>query len=205
MISVNIQSSILISGIKKIYFDPINRLKTNDADYIFITHTHYDHFSPEDILKIKKADTIIIGPYDILNKCIELGFSRDSIILVKPCESYVIDDIEFKTVLAYNLNKTFHPKDNNWVGYVLNYEGVCYYVAGDTDVIAQNTQLKVDVAFVPIGGVYTMDALEAADFVNKLCPKMVIPIHYGMVVGGLEDLKSFKKNVSKNIEVKELI
>ena len=207
MISVNIQSSILISGNIKIYFDPIKMDRKYDADYIFITHSHYDHFSKEDILNIKNDNTVIIGPYDIYDKCLEMGFSKDKVIKVKPCEEYDYGVIRFKTVYAYNLNKTFHLKESNWVGYVLEFEGKKYYIAGDTDVIMDNLSVlkNIDVAFIPIGGTYTMDALEAADFVNKIKPKLVVPIHYGMVVGDEKDLKQFILNVSSDIKVNDLL
>lgn len=207
MISVNIQSSILISGNVKIYFDPIKMDRKYDADYIFITHSHYDHFSKEDILNIKNDNTVIIGPYDIYDKCLEMGFSKDRVIKVKPCEEYDYGVIRFKTVYAYNLNKNFHLKESNWVGYVLEFEGKKYYIAGDTDVIMDNLSVlkNIDVAFIPIGGTYTMDALEAADFVNKIKPKLVVPIHYGMVVGDEKDLKQFILNVSSDIKVNDLL
>lgn len=207
MISVNIQSSILISGNIKIYFDPIKMDRKYDADYIFITHSHYDHFSKEDILNIKNDNTVIIGPYDIYDKCLEMGFSKDKVIKVKPCEEYDYGVIRFKTVYAYNLNKTFHLKESNWVGYVLEFEGKKYYIAGDTDFIMDNLSVlkNIDVAFIPIGGVYTMDALEAAGYVNNIKPKEVVPIHYGMVVGDEKDLKQFILNVSSDIKVNDLL
>lgn len=207
MISVNIQSSILISGNIKIYFDPIKMDRKYDADYIFITHSHYDHFSKEDILNIKNDNTVIIGPYDIYDKCLEMGFSKDRVIKVKPCEEYDYGVIRFKTVYAYNLNKTFHLKESNWVGYVLEFEGKKYYIAGDTDVIMDNLSVlkNIDVAFIPIGGVYTMDALEAAGYVNNIKPKEVVPIHYGMVVGDEKDLIDFINNVDSDIKVNDLL
>ena len=207
MISVNIQSSILISGNIKIYFDPIKMDRKYDADYIFITHSHYDHFSKEDILNIKNDNTVIIGPYDIYNKCLEMGFKESNVFRVKPYEEYDYGVIRFKTVYAYNLNKTFHLKESNWVGYVLEFEGKKYYIAGDTDVIMDNLSVlkNIDVAFIPIGGVYTMDALEAAGYVNNIKPKEVVPIHYGMVVGDEKDLKQFILNVSSDIKVNDLL
>ena len=205
MITVNIQSSILISGNVKVYFDPIKMDKKYDADYIFITHSHYDHFSKEDILNLKNDNTIIVGPYDIYNKCLEMGFSEDKVIRVKPYEEYDYGVIKFKTVPAYNISKPFHPKENGWVGYVVDFEGKTYYIAGDTDGIEENLNISADVAFIPIGGTYTMDALEASDFVNKLKPKVVVPIHYGMVVGDETDLNKFIENVDSNIKVSVML
>lgn len=207
MIKVNIQSSILIDEDIKIYFDPIKMDKKYNADYIFITHSHYDHFSKEDILNIKNDNTVIIGPYDIYDNFLEMGFSKENVIKVKPCEEYDYGVIKFKTVFAYNLNKPFHPKENNWVGYILEFEGKKYYIAGDTDAITENLYIlkDIDIAFVPIGGVYTMDALEAADYINKIKPREVIPIHYGMVVGDEKDLTNFINKVDINIKVNDLL
>lgn len=207
MIKVNIQSSILIDEGIKIYFDPIKMNKRYDADYIFITHSHYDHFSKEDILNIKNDNTVIIGPYDIYDLCLDMGFSKENVIKVKPLEEYDFGVFKFKTVYAYNIDKPFHPKENNFVGYILEFESKKYYIAGDTDLIEENLSSlnDIDYAFVPIGGTYTMDALEASKFVNMFKPKTVIPIHYGMVVGSEKDLTDFVNKVDSNIIVNNLL
>lgn len=205
MISVNVQSSILISGNVKIYFDPIKIDKKYDADYIFITHSHYDHFSKEDILNIKNDKTVIVCPYDIYDDCLKIGFNEEKVVRVKPNEEYDFGVINFKTVPAYNVNKPFHAKENGWLGYVLKFDGKSYYVAGDTDGLEENTNIKVDVAFIPIGGTYTMDALEASKFVNKLKPKVVVPIHYGMVVGDFNDVNTFIENTNSSIKIEVLL
>lgn len=205
MIKINCQSSIKLIGSKNLYFDPIKQNKENDADYIFITHTHWDHFNEEDILKIKKDSTKIIGPKDIEETCIKIGFSKENIILLNPEQEIKLDDINIKTVRAYNINKDFHPKENNWLGYIINFDNKTYYIPGDTDVIPEMNDIKkIDVCFIPIGGTYTMNAKEASDIVKKIKPKKVIPIHYGMVVGTKEDLILFEKSLG-DIKIEELI
>ena len=207
MIKVNIQSSILIDERIKIYFDPIKMDKKFDADYIFITHSHYDHFSKEDILKLKNDNTVIIGPYDIYDDCIKMGFKKENIYMVKPLEHYDLGVIKFNTVYAYNIDKPFHLKENNFVGYILEFEGKRYYIAGDTDLIEENLSSlnDIDYAFIPIGGTYTMDALEASKFVNIFKPKTVIPIHYGMVVGNKSDVDKFKENLDSEVAMEVLL
>ena len=207
MIKVNIQSSILIDEGIKIYFDPLKMDKKYDADYIFITHSHYDHFSKEDILNLKNDNTVIICPYDIYNLCVDMGFKDSNIVKIKPLDEIDSGVFKFKAVYAYNINKPFHPKENNWVGYVLDLYGKHYYIAGDTDLLEENLPMlnDIDYAFVPIGGTYTMDALEASQFVNLFKPKTVIPIHYGMVVGDINDLNKFVLNVDNSINVLDLL
>lgn len=193
-IEVLCHSSLRFDKEKIIYFDPFKIEKNyNDADLIFITHSHYDHFSEDDILKVKKDSTIIVVTEDLTTKAIELGFKDSQIVSVKPNMELQIDNIQVKTVPAYNINKHFHPKENNWVGYVIVLSGIKYYIAGDTDMNEDNKLVKCDVAFVPVGGTYTMTAEEAAELINIIKPKMAIPIHYGSIVGTKEDAERFKK------------
>lgn len=185
---------------KNIYIDPYNlENESKDANIIFITHSHYDHYSKEDILKIKKETTKIIIPNDLYNDVKELGFSNDKIINIKPNNNYQVEDICFQTVNSYNINKNFHPKENNWVGYIIKLDKIIY-IAGDTDITEENKQVKCDIAFLPIGGIYTMNAIEAATLANIIKPKVVIPIHYGSIVGTKEDTITFKNNLDNIIE-----
>ncbi len=189
-----------------IYFDPFKIEKNyNDADVIFITHDHYDHYSEEDIDKVIKEETIIVAPEDLLTKLLKKGFERDNMVLVTPNQKYTVKGIEFQTIPAYNVNKQFHPKANEWVGYVLKIEGVTYYIAGDTDITEENKKVKCDVAFVPVGGTFTMDYKEAAELINEIKPKIAVPTHYGSIVGEKSDGISFSKLVSPEIEVEVLM
>lgn len=207
-IKVLYHSSIKIESNINIYFDPFKiEVASNDADVIFITHEHYDHFSPEDILKIKKENTIIVLPKNMENMALDLNFEKTNIVLVEPNQKYKLENQEliFETIPAYNVNKNFHKKEMNWVGYILEIEGKRVYVAGDTDITEENKQVKCGIALVPIAGTYTMEAKEAAELINIIKPKIAIPIHYGAIVGNKEDEKIFVENVEKDIECKILL
>lgn len=191
-IEVLYHSSIRINKEKIIYIDPFKINKNyNDADIIFITHDHYDHYSEEDIDKVINENTTIIIPDELLTKLLKKGINKNAIITVEPNEKYVVQGIKFETIPAYNTNKTFHPKKNGWVGYIIIINGIRYYIAGDTDITEENKQVKCDVAFVPVGGTYTMDFKEAANLINEIKPKIAIPIHYGSVVGTEQDAIDF--------------
>ena len=205
-IEVLCHSSIKINKEKVIYIDPFKIYKNyNDADMILVTHDNYDHYSEEDIDKIKKEDTIIIAPEELLTKLLRKGFRKDSIITVEPNKKYMIQGMKFETIPAYNTNKQFHPKENGWVGYIIEIKGVRYYIAGDTDITEENRRVKCDVAFVPVGGTYTMDFKEAATLVNEIKPKMAIPIHYGDIVGTKQDAIDFSKLLHPEIKCEILI
>ena len=151
-IEVLCHSSIKINEEKVIYIDPFRVDKDyNDADIIFITHDHYDHYSEEDIDKVKKGDTVIVAPEELLTKLLKKGFNQNHIITVDSEENNMVEGIKFETVPAYNTNKQFHPKANGWVGYIIEIKGVRYYIAGDTDITEENKKVKCDVAFVPVG------------------------------------------------------
>ena len=102
---------------------------------------------------------------------------------------------------AYNKLKPFHPKRNGWLGYLLEMDGRIYYVAGDTDAVKELQEIRCDVALVPIGGKFTMNAREAAGMVNKIKPKAAIPTHYGSIVGKLQDADTFRKMIDREVQV----
>ena len=131
---------------------------------------------------------------------IEKIVGKDQVTVVKPNQEKTVGTISFQTVPAYNRMKPFHPKKNEWVGYILELEGKHIYIAGDTDALPELAGISCNIALVPIGGTYTMTAKEAAKLINQMQPKKVIPTHYGLIVGNAKDAKEFQKLV-QNIEV----
>lgn len=173
------QNSIKIDNI---YIDPYGIDKaTHDADYIFITHNHYDHYSREDILKIINKDTIFIIPESMKN---EYEYDND-VMYVKPNSNYMLDSISFKTFNMYNIDKQYHPKENNWCSYLINYKSIKYLILGDTDDTVDIRNIKTDIVFIPIGGKFTMDINEAIEYLSKIEYKVVIPVHYGSIIGDI--------------------
>jgi L-ascorbate metabolism protein UlaG (beta-lactamase superfamily) len=204
-IEVNTQSSIKMIFDKIIYFDPFKiEDDKHDADIIFITHNHYDHMDSESINKIKNENTIIIAPKSMEEVIKKMEFKE--YIFLKPDEEINIGSINVKTIPAYNITKTFHPRENNWLGYIITYNNVSYYVAGDTDKTNENEKVKCDVALIPIGGHFTMDVNEAAELIKTINPQIVVPIHYGSVIGNPNDGKRLNELLlDTNIEVIEKI
>lgn len=200
-VQVLCHNSIKISNEETIYIDPFIIDKNyNDADIIFITHSHYDHYSEEDIDKVIKEDTLIIIPEELYIKLLEKGFKKENIITVKPNQKYIAKEIKFETIPAYNKNKQFHPKENEWIGYIIELNNYKYYIAGDTDITEENKKVKCDVALIPVGGTYTMDYKEAATLINTIKPKIAVPTHYGSIVGTKQDAINFVKLLDKEID-----
>lgn len=185
-----------------LYFDPYDLAEEfHDADVIAITHTHYDHFSPEDIKKVAKEDTLIVAPETCAKEVAQIGLP---LITLASGEATAVKGNVIHAVPAYNVEPErlgFHPQENGWLGYQVVMDDLTYYIAGDTDQNPDNETLRCDVALVPIGGTYTMDPKQAAEFVNKIRPRIVIPTHYGTAVGTKEDVEAFEPLVDEKIEV----
>ena len=207
-INVLTHSSIRIrSSFGSVYIDPFRmNEKPHDAKIILITHEHYDHFSPEDIAKIGTEGTVLVVPEGMKEKAEKETGSQYEILTVTPGSSYEIGNLKFTTVPAYNKLKPFHPKHAGWVGYILQIDGQQIYIAGDTDATKEAKQVQCDIALVPVGGTYTMDAGQAAELVNAIRPKTAIPTHYGSIVGKEEDARIFDDRVDDaiTVEIREL-
>ena len=183
-----------------VYIDPWDVTTEDEADLILITHAHSDHFQPDEIARISKDGTKVVAPADCAKE-----LSGD-VTAVQPGDSLTVAGVGIQAVPAYNINEErleMHPKANRWVGYVLTLGEHVYYHAGDTDHLPELEQLDPDVAFVPIGGTYTMDAGEAGGLVRAMRPRLAVPMHYGFVVGSPSDADRFAKEADP-VEVQTL-
>jgi len=184
-----------IDGNKIVYFDPYQISPGTKADLILVTHEHFDHCSPGDIAKIQKPETVIVTEKDSAKKL------EGNVKIVRPGQTIDVDEIKIEAVPAYNTDKTFHPKENGWLGFIVEMEGVRIYHAGDTDFIPEMNQFEVDIALLPVSGTYVMTAVEAIEAALAIRPKLAIPMHYGAIVGGDQDAKDFKIALEGKVEV----
>ncbi len=203
-ISINEHSSIRIAGEIIIHFDPFRiKKETNDADIVFVTHAHYDHFSPEDIKKISCDKTVFVMPKSMKEEVREYGFTEGNTVFMEAGNNRSVKGIGIKAVSSYNVDKPMHPKGNGWLGYIVTVNDISIYVSGDCDAMPE--EFSCDIAMIPIGGTYTMNPTEAAEWTNILQPKIVIPTHYGTLVGSYEDADIFEPLVKKDIRVVRIL
>ncbi|MFB6144141.1 MAG: MBL fold metallo-hydrolase, partial [Candidatus Nanohaloarchaea archaeon] len=173
-----------------VYVDPwsepvsMDELRELDkADVIISTHDHFDHFDFKAIQALKKDDTVLVCTEESEDELPE----DISYKVIKPGRSVKANDLRVRGVPAYNVDKfrspgePFHP-EGFCVGVVFELDGLTFYHASDTDPIDEMEDLSgIDVAFLPVGGHYTMDQDEAIDAINMVQPGKVVPIHYGYV------------------------
>jgi L-ascorbate metabolism protein UlaG (beta-lactamase superfamily) len=184
-----------------VYIDPWDVTTDDKADLVLITHAHFDHFQPDEIARISTDGTKVVAPADCAKE-----LSGD-VTPVKPGDSLTVAGIRIEAVPAYNIREErleMHPKANGWVGYVLTLGDHTYYHAGDTDHVPELEQVRTDVAFVPIGGTYTMDAGEAGGLVRAMAPRLAVPMHYGFVVGSPSDADRFTEEADP-VQVQTLV
>jgi len=196
-----------VEGSRIIYIDPFKIRGGKTADILLITHSHFDHLSPEDIRKVASGNTIAVAPESCRGELRMLQLK--DVKTISPGGSVEVHGIKVEAIPAYNINKfrspgvVFHPKRELGVGYIFTLDGVRLYHAGDTDLISEMEGLNVDVAFIPVSGTFVMTPDEAARAVDMIRPKLAIPMHYGTIVGGVRDAERFSKLTSCRVQIAE--
>ena len=156
-----------------------------DASLVFVSHGHFDHWSARDVEAVSRDGTTVVGPADVVES---LPGGR----VLRPGERIESAGASIEGIPAYNVGKDFHPKAKGWLGALITLGGARVYYAGDTDKIAEMSGLSgVDVALLPVGGTYTMNAAQAALACQAIGARIAIPYHWGDIVGSESDARAF--------------
>jgi L-ascorbate metabolism protein UlaG (beta-lactamase superfamily) len=184
-------SGFLIKNSKVIYIDPYNIKENSEkADFILITHSHYDHCSIADIKNIIKEKTKVILTADSQSKMTRFNIPID-IQIAEPNKEFNFGDLKISVLPAYNLDNPAHSKEEEWVGYLIKINDVFIYHAEMQKLTGHKQPDKKFIALLPVGGRFTMNAEEAAEAAKLIKPFLAIPMHYGSIIGTIEDAKEF--------------
>ena len=188
-----------------VYIDPYRVPEGSPpADLILVTHGHYDHFSPQDVERLRKRETWLVGPAAVAER---VSGQVHSIAPGEILDEEIVRGVHVAAVAAYNTSKRdgegkpFHPREAGWVGFEVNVRGERLYHSGDTDVIPEMDSLTgVEVALLPVSGTYVMTAQEAAEAARRIQPGVAVPMHWGEHIGTENDARTFAERA--NVEVR---
>ena len=145
-----------------------------DADLIFITHGHGDHYDLTALGEIKKDSTIMVCNQQVK----DYNTYTDTAIVMSNGDSTVVKGIPVKAIPAYNPEKDFHPKGVG-NGYVFTFGEKNLYIAGDTENVPEMDNLgRIDIAFLPMNLPYTMTPEQAADAATRINPDILYIYHF---------------------------
>jgi L-ascorbate metabolism protein UlaG (beta-lactamase superfamily) len=167
----------------EIHVDPWGVTEKSDADYILLTHPHYDNFSEEDIAKVRGPDTVVIAPASMRKQVGEVDH------FLRPGDLIQLNRIDILAVPAHNLERKFHPADSGWLGYVFTLGNVTYYHAGHTDPLESMAGIRCEVAFVPCCSDYTMGPEEVAKIGEACGASILVPLHWDDTPDGPERVR----------------
>ncbi len=147
------------------------------ADYVLVTHDHYDHFDMNSVFILTKNNTQVFLTRRCFNR-----YQRGTVI--KNDETYRLDsDMTLRAVPAYNIRpgrRDLHPKGVG-NGYLLDLGGFRIYISGDTELIPEMRKIKnVDVAFLPCDSAHTMNLKELRQAAALIRPKVLYPYHMAL-------------------------
>lgn len=179
----------------EIHVDPIRVPDDSEADIILLTHPHYDNFSEDDIARVRTSETLIIAPATMKK---QLG---DADHFMRPGDMLQLDGFDVLAVPAHNVEKKFHTPADGWLGYVFSVGDTTFYHAGDTDFLPSMFGIQCNVAFLPCGGHYTMGVDDAARAGEACGAETIIPIHWGELPGGREEVERLAELFSGEVVI----
>ena len=182
-------------GGREIHVDPCGVTEASVADYILLTHPHYDNFSEEDIARVRGPETVVIAPASMKKQL------EDADHFLRPGDMLQLEGVDVLAMPANTPERKFHPQENGWLGYVFTLDGVTYYHAGDTDYLESMATIRCDVAFLPCDGHYTMTGAEAVRAAEACDAAVLVPVHWGDSWGTPEDIERMRRAFRGDVRV----
>jgi len=167
-----------------VYIDPWSNVVSNepgDGSLVFVTHDDFDHCDPAGIDAVAAPGATVVA-YEAIDTS-DLNYE---IVTFGVNDAFAVDGIEGRTVAAYNDPADEHVDEDGEpyhaegevVGLIINIAGETVYFPSDTDFLSEHRDIRADVFLPPIGGTYTIDRHQAAEFARNVDPDLVLPVHY---------------------------
>jgi L-ascorbate metabolism protein UlaG (beta-lactamase superfamily) len=195
--------SFRLDGSSTVYIDPWKLpAGAPSADLILVTHDHFDHLSADDVARLATPQTTLIGPAAVTAKVAGVAT-----LTLAAGETATVGAVTVTAVAAYNLDKfrgpgqPYHPKEAGFLGFIVEMDGRRVYHAGDTDAIPEMRAVRCDVALLPVSGTYVMTADEAAEACGMISAAVVVPMHFGDIVGTPADAARFAAQCGLPVDV----
>ncbi len=182
-------------GVHEVQVDPYAVSEPSAADYVLLTHQHYDNFSEADIARVRGPQTIVIAPASMKKQL------QDADHFLRPGDMLQLEGLDLLAMPAYNVEKKYHPQESGWLGYMFTLDGVTYYHAGDTDYLDSMETIRCDVAFLPCDAQYTMGPEEAVRAGQACGASVLVPVHWGESWGSPEDVERMRSAFSGEVKI----
>lgn len=160
-----------------IHVDPVDQeadySSLPDADLIFITHGHGDHYNLTALNKIKKDSTLMVCTQAVKDK----GTYTGDMVVMSNGNDSTFRGIPVEAVPAYNHTLSYHPKGVG-NGYIFTFGEKRVYVAGDTEDIPEMDSIEADIAFIPMNQPYTMTIPQAVNAALMIDPDVLYIYHF---------------------------
>lgn len=188
--------SFRIQGPPLIYVNPWRVARSPfHADAILVTNDQYDHCSPADIEKLRGRDTVVVS-----NPAAAAVLGPDVVVL-RPWQSLNIGAARVTAVPAYTFNDS-HPVSQGGLGFVISLDYYDVYYAGSTDLVPELSNLRCDVAILPIAaGQGTLNVGRAVELAGMLGARWVIPSHWGTLGGTHLEVKELARALNGGAEL----
>ena len=193
-----------------VYIDPWSEVITEepeDGDVVFVTHDDFDHYDPDGIEAVAGDDADVVVYEEV-----DTGDLDRDVTDLAYDGSLSVRGIDVEAVPAHNRadgehvdedGEPFHA-EREVVGLVLTVDGTTVYFPSDTDFLSAHNHIEVDVFIPPIGGHFTMDREEAAEFADSVDADLVLPVHYDTFEAIETDADAFAEDVESRGPTVEL-
>jgi len=170
---------------------PKDALAMKNVDFICISNEHFDHFDKKFVQALaSKESAVVVGHESVLN---ELDLNPALKHNVKVGDKFSMRGVDVE-VMSSHYPSSFYP-----LSYLLAKDGEKVFFAGNTALTDSFSQIKTDVALLPIGGSSTMDIIDAVRATKTMKPTYAIPMHYNSFETILADPNDFKTRIEKSI------